>query len=440
MEKKEQTASNQLSQFIVPLIILIAVVALVFVTTNNQSSTSEPTSTTETDTSQTAEAGAETEVASSETTAGSERAEPTANTEANNNEEASDPASCAPSRLRAGWDETDFCNNSVDFGEVLPVLGRDQIPAITGPEMDSIDAAGEWLNPNSPVIAIEINGDARAYPQAILMFHEIANDVVGDVPVAVTFCPLCNSSIVFDRRVGDELLEFGVSGNLRNSDLIMYDRQTFSWWQQFTGEAIVGNYNETLLTIIPSQVIGFGQFVERYPQGQVMSPGNRDYGRNAYPGLDSNNNPVTQLYIGEYDERVDARERVLAGVIDEQPMAYPFEVLGEEIAINDTIGSQNVVAFWQPGVASALDQSVIDASRDIGTAALYNREVNGQVLTFSFENEQLVDAETGSVWNLFGEAVEGQLAGEQLQQLVAAPHFWFAWAAFHPETEVYGLE
>ncbi len=352
---------------------------------------------------------------------------------------------CTPNRFASQWPDTDFCSTSIDFDEIIAGgPPKDGIPAVTNPDMENVETASEWLGERAPVISVEIEGEARAYPHAILMWHEIANDEVGGVPVAVTFCPLCNSSIVFDRRVEGDVLEFGVSGVLRNSDMVMYDRQTESWWQQFTGAGIVGDYNETLLDIIPSQVISFSDFAERYPDGLVMSRDtgfSRQYGINPYAGYDGIEDPF--LFRGDVDQRLPATEHVLAGVIDGEAMAYPFQALSQEIVINDTLGETPVVAFWQPGVASSLDRSVIDDSRDIGTAALFSRTLeDGTELTFRYdaEAEALVDEQTGSTWNLFGEAVEGELAGTELQQLVAAPHFWFAWAAFHPETGVYEVE
>lgn len=359
----------------------------------------------------------------------------------------SDSENCTPRRFASQWGNTDFCNTSIDFDSVLSGgPPRDGIPAVDNPAMETVDEAREWLVEQSPVISIEIDGDARAYPQAILMWHEIANDEVGGVPVSVTFCPLCNSSIVFDRRFNDMILTFGVSGVLRNSDMIMFDRETESWWQQFTGEGIVGELNEELLDIIPSQVIGFGQFAERYPDGLVMSRDtgiNRSYGVNPYTGLDDNQGGVTGLFNGEYDERLPARSRVLAVELDDTFLAYPFATLRDEVVINDTLSDTEIVAFWQPGVASSLDTRVIDEGRDIGTAALYDRTLeDGTVLTFAWdvENSVLVDEQTSSTWNLFGEATDGELAGTTLRQVVSAPHYWFAWAAFHPETAVYGQE
>ncbi|MBC7813171.1 MAG: DUF3179 domain-containing protein [Burkholderiales bacterium] len=345
------------------------------------------------------------------------------------------------------WPETDFCQHSVPYSEIISGgAPPDGIPPIDDPVFESIDAAREWLQPQSPVIALEINDNARAYPLAILIWHEIANDVVGGVPVAVTFCPLCNASLVFDRRVEGEILRFGVSGNLRNSDMIMWDDRTQSWWQQFTGEGIVGSHTGDMLTLLPSQVVGFGDFAAQYPDGQVLSRetgSTRSYGTNPYIGYDSAAAPF--LFEGELDDRLAWNERVLAGTVaylvgEPETIAYPFSILSEERVINDIRGGLSVVAIWQDGMASALDGSSIDDSRLVGTAALYSRELNDETLTFSVdENGVIRDDQTGSAWNVFGTSTEGELAGSQLRQLSAAPHFWFAWVAFAPDTTVYGV-
>lgn len=345
------------------------------------------------------------------------------------------------SRISSVWDKTDFCKYEEGvYDEIISGgVPRDGIPPIDNPQVESIDAASQWLQPQSPVIAFQLDGIARAYPLAILTRHEIVNDIIGDTPIAVTFCPLCNSAIVFDRRVDGQTLRFGVSGLLRNSDLIMWDDLTQSWWQQFTGEAIVGEHTGKQLTIYPSQVVGFGAFVQQYPEGEVLAPGGRSYGSNPYVGYDSAPQPF--LFRGEPDDRLFPTERVLAGVIGGEPVAYPFPVLAERIVINDTVGGKEVVAIWQPGATSALDQSSIDESRDVGMAALYNRELDGQVLTFSADTDGVIrDDQTGSTWNIFGTAAEGELAGEQLTQELAFPHFWFAWAAFRPDTVIYGQD
>jgi hypothetical protein len=290
---------------------------------------------------------------------------------------------------------------------------------------------------------VEVNDEARAYPLAVLTWHEIENTELGDEPISVTFCPLCNSAIVFDRNVEGETLDFGVSGNLRNSDMIMFDRQTESWWQQFTGEGIVGVYTDTRLNIIPSQVVGFAQFVAEFPDGEVISRNtgaSRNYGSNPYTGYDSTSDPF--LFDGEVDTRLPATSRVLAGFVGGGAVAYPFGTLSEEVVINDVVDERQVVALWQPGSRSALDQRSIDNSRDIGTAGLYSRVLDdGTVLTFSADADgNIVDDQTGSLWNPFGRAVEGELEGTKLNQIIAGAHFWFAWAAFQPGGTVYGFE
>ena len=336
--------------------------------------------------------------------------------------------------VTSGW-ETDFDKFSVPVEEIISGgVGRDGIPPIDNPFFAPV-ADAQWLQPQSPIIALEVNGDARAYPLGVLTRHEIVNDEVGGIPVAVTFCPLCNSAIVYDRRVDGEVLRFGVSGNLRNSDLVMWDDKSQSWWQQLTGEGIVGEYTGTLLNIVPSQMIGFGTFVERYPDGQVLS-NDAGFSRNPYVGYDSNPQPF--LYRGPIDSRLFATERVLAGLVDDQPIAYPFPELAEQFVINDQIGDVPVVAFWQPGATSALDQSDIDGSKDVGMALLYRAELDGKPITFHYEDGIIRDDLTESTWNIFGEAVSGSLEGSKLEQLNAFPHFWFTWAAFHPDTLLYG--
>jgi hypothetical protein len=216
-----------------------------------------------------------------------------------------------------GW-TTDFCIHSVPYEEIRSGgVPRDGIPPIDNPEFDTVEVANEWLQPQSPVIIVAVNDDARAYPLAILTRHEIVNDEIGGEAVAVTYCPLCNSAVAFNREVNGEVLRFGVSGNLRNSDLIMWDGVTESWWQQLTGEAIVGELTGTLLDIIPSQVFGFGEFAERFPDGMVLSPQGRNYGSNPYVGYDENEGRPF-LFEGEIDERLASPvDRVLAVEIND---------------------------------------------------------------------------------------------------------------------------
>ena len=336
--------------------------------------------------------------------------------------------------------KTDFTKHSVPLAEIMSGgPPKDGIPAIDKPELITISAADEWLTPKEPMVFFERNGDARAYPLQILIWHEITNDTVGGVPVAITFCPLCNTAIAFDRRVGARVLDFGTIGRLRFSDLVMYDRQTESWWQQATGEAIVGELTGTHLVPLPAQIISWDTFKRAFPGGRVLSRHTgyrRAYGQNPYAGYDSiDSSPF--LYRGPRDARLRPMERVVAVSVGTDDAAYPFGVLQKVHAVNDTVGGREIVVLFEDGVASALDQSSIAGSRDIGTAAVFERMVNGKTLTFTWNATGVSDQQTGSAWSILGGAVAGPLKGVRLTPVVHGQPFWFAWAVFRPHTRVY---
>ena len=271
------------------------------------------------------------------------------------------PASADPQFWRHEWPETDFGTSSVHFSEILSGgPPKDGIPALDEPAMISVSAE-TGIPALEPVIALELPGEApRAYPVRYLIWHEIANDKVGDVPVAVTFCPLCNSGIVFDRRFDGRTLSFGVSGKLRHSDMVMYDRETESWWQQAVGEGIVGEMTGAVLTPLPSWMESWEEFRVRNPEGLVMAePGfARDYGRNPYAGYDGLQRPF--LYSGELPPHgIPALERVVR--IGER--AWPMTRLARAGRIEEA----GVVLDWSAGQASALDSARIAEGRDVGT-------------------------------------------------------------------------
>ena len=338
----------------------------------------------------------------------------------------------------SGWD-TDFRLHTVPYSQIKFVIPRDNIPSIDEPKFVAPSEASAWLKDVEPVVAIEVDGDARAYPLQILTWHEIVNDDIGDVPVAVTFCPLCNSAIAFDRRLDGELLEFGVSGNLRNSDLIMYDRQSHSWWQQFTGEGIVGKYAGRSLEHLPASIVSFADFAEAHPQGKVLSRDTgyvRQYGRNPYTGYDTaDGNPF--LFRGDLDGRLLPVERVIAVTLGDADVAFPLTILQDEGAINYDSGEHSIAVFHKFGTTSALDASSIADSRDVGAAGVFDSVLDDRKLTFSVDDEKIVDEQTGSTWDILGNAIDGPLAGKSLTPVVHGSHFWFAWAVFKPDTVVY---
>lgn len=342
----------------------------------------------------------------------------------------------------AGW-TTDFTKYSVDWDEILSGgPPKDGIPSIDQPTFESVEAASERLAKQSPVLFFAHGHVARAYPLEILIWHEIVNDVVDGQPVTITFCPLCNASIVFDRQVGDRTLDFGTTGKLRKSDLIMYDRQTESWWQQALGEAIAGELTGTKLNFLPSQVMSFGDFAAEFPAGEVLAiPAefSRSYGQNPYTGYDSTARPF--LYDGELDARLPATERVVGISLNDNAKAYAFSDLAKQGVVNDEIAATPIVIFFKGGVSSALDTSLINQGRDVGGTVVFDRQLDSQVLTFEvMADGTFSDAETGSTWNIIGEAIAGPLAGKQLTRVVAFDHFWFAWQAFYPQTEIFTFD
>ncbi len=341
---------------------------------------------------------------------------------------------------------TNFKKSSVAIEEILTGgPPRDGIPAIDSPKFVSADVASEWLEDQEPVVALIMEGMARAYPLQILMYHEIVNDEVGGVPVAVTFCPLCNTSIVFERALVQDgktlVLDFGTTGRLRKSDLVMYDRQSETWWQQFSGKGIIGDLTHVELGRVPSQIISFAQFKMAYPQGSVLSQETgfkRPYGNNPYRGYDAiDNNPF--LFRGDVDPRLPAMERVLSIRAGGKTQLLPLSGLAKNPVVNLSIDDNPSVVLAATTAASALDAGKISESRQVPAAAAYLATVDGQSLTFELRGEVVVDQQTSSEWNAFGFSTQGELAGTQLQQLDDGVHFAFAWLAFDPDATIINL-
>ncbi|GAB5390474.1 MAG: hypothetical protein Alpg2KO_34420 [Alphaproteobacteria bacterium] len=281
-------------------------------------------------------------------------------------------ASADPNFWQHEWPDTDFSNTSVPWIEVISGgPPKDGIPALSDPNF--IKASEETrIDPLEPVITVELEGEVpRAYPIRYLTWHEIVNDTVGEVPIAVTFCPLCNSGITFDRRTEAGVLTFGVSGKLRNSDMIMYDRETQSWWQQAIGQGIVGELNGVELVTLPTWMESWDQFLARNPNGAVMDEPrfNRSYGNNPYRGYDSSRRPF--LYNGEMPPHGISP---LARVVRVGDRAWPLSRFKEDPVITEA----GIEISWQAGQASALDSGRIGQGKDVGSIRV--RDGNGNDL------------------------------------------------------------
>ncbi len=287
---------------------------------------------------------------------------------------------------RPGVWKTNLEKKSVDFSEIFSGgVPRDGIPPIYDPLNVSIAEAEEFLDDTAPVISVKVNGEARAYPLGVLMRHEIVNDELGGEPIAATFCPLCNSAVTFNRRVDDQVLTFGVSGFLRNSDLIMWDHETESWWQQFLGESIVGDMTGTLLDIIPTRVEGFAVFKERFPDGTVNIGSDRFGGfNNAYlfnPYVGYDEGGAVNLFFGPDPEGIESRAYVVA--VGDQ--AWTIDLLREQRRVE----ADDIVITWEPGQNAVMGAALIAENQDIGNVIVQRRTADGLVdvahdTTFAF--------------------------------------------------------
>jgi len=223
----------------------------------------------------------------------------------------------------------------------------------------------------------------------------------------------------------------------------MYDRQTETWWQQGTGEAIIGELLGTQLDMLPGALISWADFKASYPDGDVLSREtgfNRSYGINPYSGYDDIGCPPF-LYDGpESPDVLPPVERVFTVDEDGIAVAYPYRILEVEQVINDTVGAGEIVVMWNDGTASALDNSEIALGRDVGAANAFYREIDGKVLTFALENGEIVDQQTRTTWNILGLGIKGEMIGKQLSAVGGINHFWFSWAAFRPDTLIYGVD
>lgn len=343
--------------------------------------------------------------------------------------------------------KTDFSRHTVPFEEFASGgPPKDGIRSVDRPSFITIREANRWLSDREPMAVVSVNGETKAYPLSILIWHEIVNDEIGGRPVSVTYCPLCNTTIAFDREFRGTVLDFGTTGRLRHSDLVMYDRQTETWWQQATGEGLVGEYAGEQLTFVPATVMSWRDVKEQRPSARVLSRDTgfpRDvtkrYGTNPYQGYDRGSGPWRQFFrFGRKDGRLKAMERVVALEHDDEYLAVPFSILAVERVANVRVRGLDVVVFWAPGTASALDNSTIADGRDVGSSSAFSPEFGGRRLRFEPAGDgRFRDRETRSTWNLSGRAIAGELAGAQLTEIVHGNHFWFAWAVFRPDTEIW---
>jgi len=346
------------------------------------------------------------------------------------------------------WNQPDCLPaSSIDLEQIVDGgPGPDGIPPLDAPQFESLEAAARWLEPSSPVMVVELGGEVRAYPLAILTWHEIVNDELAGTPLAITYCPLCNSALVFERTVdgpdGPEVLDFGTSGRLYQSNLLMYDRQHRNLWSQFEGESVVGErFLGTRLKRLPAWLLGFGQAAELHPDATFLSREtgwNRDYGRNPYTGYDRVDGSPG-LFLGDPDTTLPPMTRLVGLQRDEAATAILLDHLAQQRVVEVELDGHPVVVLWAPGQSSALDERQIDDGRDVGQTAAFEAELDGQPLDLRPGSQpgRFIDRTTGTVFDLRGRAMSGPLRGN-LTPVLHDDSFWFVWVAFRPGTEVVG--
>ncbi len=341
-----------------------------------------------------------------------------------------------------GQFKTDLTKRAIELSELLSGgPPKDGIPSIDNPQFVSVSEAATWIDEREPVMWLEHGGETRVYPLQILMFHELVNDRIGDLPILVSYCPLCQSAIVFDRRVDGTLYQFGVSGMLRNSDMVMYDRTTDSLWQQLTGEAIVGELTGARLEVVPSRLTDFGAVKRNRPEARVLSRRTgaiRPYGSSPYVGYELGGGPRFPARYRHAD-RIHPLDRLVVIRHGGKARAHPLKVLARRTVADGKLAGQRYVIFFDPAAVSALDARQIARSRQVGSASVFSPTLDGRELRFRDRGGKVFDRETGSEWNILGEAVSGPLQGERLEPLDHGVFFAFAWLAFRPDTVVIGL-
>jgi len=301
---------------------------------------------------------------------------------------------------------------------------KDGIPSIDNPVFAEISDS-QFMSDSDTVIGLEINGEAKAYPIFILVWHEIINDGVGGTPVAITYCPLCYTNQVFERIINGEEVEFGTSGKLYNSNLLMYDRLTESYWSQALGIAVKGELTGYQLNLIPFDVITWGDWIKLHPGTMVLTTDTgyiRSYATDPYG--DYYTEPRIFFPVEHSDDRMHPKEIIIGFNQNNIYKAYKQNDIESNIIINDFIG----------------DTPLMLVSLYSENSRAFERTINDVILDFEYADGKILDLQTNSEWNYDGLSTSGKYQGMQLERMPIEPGFWFEWFAFHPQTLVYGDE
>ena len=333
--------------------------------------------------------------------------------------------------------------SSVSLKEFISIIPREALPPINIPKFLTETGASARYKPNEPFVVVVINKTEKAYPLKILMYHEVINDVIVGKPILITYNPLCNSVAVYHRKLKNHtssVLTFASSGMLRKANTVLWDWETQSWWQQITGECLVGEMQGTVLEKIPTKVLSYKQFYKNYPFGLMMSDKgeqNIKYGTNPYYKYDDITKDKPLLLTFEPSKRLPPIQRIVNIHINNISLIYPLDILQKSHVFNDKPLDNAIVIFYKEGLPSLLDEEYILESKDVGMLAVYSSNVYGQMLSFIQTNKAIKDKETNSTWDFTGRCVQGRLKGTQLKPLHHDLHFAFAALAFYPNSLIF---
>ena len=308
--------------------------------------------------------------------------------------------------------------------EIKYVLPRDAIPAIKNPEFVPADEAG--LDDDEPVVGVTINGETRAYAIYLLNHHEIVNDKIGDNAFAVTWCPLANLAVVYNREIDGEEYTFGVSGKLLKNTLVMFDYETESLWPIVYGEAIEGELTGRKLNNIPgSQKTSWGEWKELHPDTLVLSyHGSRTIGYDVY--ADYHKREETGIYPAKnIDKRLSIKTNVIGIEVNDKHKAYPFSLFNNTKIVTDKFQGMNLF---------------IHRNNETGSIMVYDRKVDENVIYFEKNTTQdfAIDNTTNTRWDLKnGIGINGSMKGKALRPVKFLVVYWFVWADYYPETEIF---
>ncbi len=347
-------------------------------------------------------------------------------------------------RVNQEW-QTNKNKFSVPLHQLQAYLPKDGIPPIYHPDFWNKRQATNKFGKNEPMVVVVVKSIEKAYPLSVLTYHNIINDQVADVPIAVTYDPVANSIVVYDRRVEvdgkKKLLTFGNSGMLRKSNLVMWDNETESWWQQASGKAIVGQYNDKELEIVPYMIINYDDYYLAYPYGLVLTTDldkRVEYGKNPYYKYEDIQRERPFLYPGMPSERLPAMRKVIAITAMGQNVIYPIDIVKSYGVLNDTPNDMFIALFYGEDVPSALDEEWIKDSKKVGTVVPFSAFYNFERLTFKKVGKHFIDHQTESTWDITGKCIKGKYKDGQLKLLKSKHQFAFTVLDQEPDIRIFG--